>query len=442
MRTKIVTALAFVFFITINAQEKKWTLQECVNYALENNISIKRSELNIELKNEEIINRKSGLYPTVSASTSQRLTFGSAQDRVTFRRVNATSHSTSIGINAGITIFNGFRIINQVEQSRIGLEASKYDLEKLKDDISLTVVNSYLNVLFNKENLKIAKSQIEVSQKQVSQISRLVDAGVQPKSNLLEVEANLANDEQKVVTAQNSLELALLDLAQTLQLDYVGFDVENIAVNTPSELLMYDEALPIYKIAVENRSEIKSAKLNVLGASKGIDIAKSAFLPTLSFNYNFGSAASFLDLASISNKAFFYQLDNNKNNSFSLSLNIPIFSGFRTRSNVNSAKINYEISQFNLEDTKIQLRKIIERAFMDAKAALKTYVAAEKNVTSQELSFKNSQESYNLGVMTSFDFEQVKNRFLNAQSSLINAKYDFVFRTKVLDFYVGKSLID
>ncbi|WP_457611529.1 TolC family protein [Lutibacter sp.] len=442
MRTKIVTALAFVFFITINAQDKKWTLQECVNYALENNISIKRSELNIELKNEEIVNRKSGLYPTVSASTSQRLTFGSAQDRVTFRRVNATSHSTSIGINAGITIFNGFRIINQVEQARIGLEASKYDLEKLKDDISLTVVNSYLNVLFNKENLKIAKSQIEVSQKQVSQISRLVEAGVQPKSNLLEVEANLANDEQKVVTAQNSLDLALLDLAQTLQLDYVGFDVENIIVNTPSELLMYDKALPIYKIALENRSEIKSAKLNVLSASKGIDIAKSGFLPTLSFNYNFGSAASFLDLASISNKAFFYQLDNNKNNSFSLSLNIPIFSGFRVKSNVNSAKINYEISQFNLEDTKIQLRKIIERAFMDAKAALKTYVAAEKNVTSQELSFKNSQESYNLGVMTSFDFEQVKNRFLNAQASLINAKYDFVFRTKVLDFYVGKSLID
>ncbi|VAW21156.1 Efflux transport system, outer membrane factor (OMF) lipoprotein [hydrothermal vent metagenome] len=442
MRTKIVTALAFVFFITINAQDKKWTLQECVNYALENNISIKRSELNIELKNEEIVNRKSGLYPTVSASTSQRLTFGSAQDRVTFRRVNATSHSTSIGINAGITIFNGFRIINQVEQARIGLEASKYDLEKLKDDISLTVVNSYLNVLFNKENLKIAKSQIEVSQKQVSQISRLVEAGVQPKSNLLEVEANLANDEQKVVTAQNSLDLALLDLAQTLQLDYVGFDVENIIVNTPSELLMYDKALPIYKIALENRSEIKSAKLNVLSASKGIDIAKSGFLPTLSFNYNFGSAASFLDLASISNKAFFYQLDNNKNNSFSLSLNIPIFSGFRIKSNVNSAKINYEISQFNLEDTKIQLRKIIERAFMDAKAALKTYVAAEKNVTSQELSFKNSQESYNLGVMTSFDFEQVKNRFLNAQASLINAKYDFVFRTKVLDFYVGKSLID
>ncbi|WP_456378643.1 TolC family protein [Lutibacter sp.] len=442
MRTKIVTILALVFFTIIQAQDKKWTLQECVSYALENNISVKKSELGIQLKNEEINNRKSGFYPTVSASASQRLTFGSAQDGVTFRRVNATSHSTNVGVNAGILIFNGFRIMNQVEQARIGLEASKYDLKKLKDDISLTVVNYYLNVLFNKENLKISKSQIEVSQKQVDQVSKLVDAGVQPKSNLLEAEANLANDAQKVVTAQNSLDLALLDLAQTLQLDYVGFDVENINVDTPSELLMYNEALPIYKIAVENRSEIKSAQLNVMSASKGIDIAKSGFLPSLSFNYNFGSAASFLDLASISNKAFFYQLDDNKNNSFSLSLNIPIFSGFRNKSNVNSAKINYEISQFNLEDTKIQLRKIIERAFMDAKAALKTYVAAEKNVTSQELSFKNSQESYNLGVMTSFDFEQVKNRFLNAQSSLINAKYDFVFRTKVLDFYVGKSLID
>ena len=442
MRTKIVTILALVFFISINAQDKKWTLQECVNHALDNNISVKKSELTIKLRNEDVISRKGNFYPTISASASQNLSFGSAQDRVTFQRVNATSHSTSLGLNAGITVFNGFRIINQFEQAKIGLEASKYDLDKLKDDISLMVVNSYLNVLFNKENLKIAQSQVEVSQQQVNQVSKLVEAGVQPKSNLLEVEASLANDEQKVVTAQNSLDLALLNLSQTLQLNYIGFEIEDIKVGEPSALLMYNEALPIYNIALSNRSEIKSAELNVESAAKGVEIAKSGFLPTLSLNYNFGSAASFLELPLVNNKAFFYQLDNNKSNNFSLSLNIPIFSGFQVKSNVNSAKINQEISQYNLEDSKIQLREIIERAYMDAKAALKTFAAAKKNVTAQDESFKNSQESYNLGVMTSFDFEQVRNRLLNAQSSLINAKYDFVFRTKVLDFYAGKSLID
>jgi len=442
MRTKIVTILALVFFISINAQDKKWTLQECVNHALDNNISVKKSELTIKLRNEDVISRKGNFYPTISASASQNLSFGSAQDRVTFQRVNATSHSTSLGLNAGITVFNGFRIINQFEQAKIGLEASKYDLDKLKDDISLMVVNSYLNVLFNKENLKIAQSQVEVSQQQVNQVSKLVEAGVKPKANLLEVEASLANDEQKVVTAQNSLDLALLNLSQTLQLDYIGFEIEDINVGEPSALLMYNEALPIYNIALSNRSEIKSAELNVESAAKGVEIAKSGFLPTLSLNYNFGSAASFLELPLVNNKAFFYQLDNNKSNNFSLSLNIPIFSGFQVKSNVNSAKINQEISLYNLEDSKIQLREIIERAYMDAKAALKTFVAAKKNVNAQEESFKNSQESYNLGVMTSFDFEQVKNRLLNAQSSLINAKYDFVFRTKVLDFYAGKSLID
>jgi len=442
MRTKIVTILALVFFISINAQDKKWTLQECVNHALDNNISVKKSELTIKLRNEDVISRKGNFYPTISASASQNLSFGSAQDRVTFQRVNATSHSTSLGLNAGITVFNGFRIINQFEQAKIGLEASKYDLDKLKDDISLMVVNSYLNVLFNKENLKIAQSQVEVSQQQVNQVSKLVEAGVKPKANLLEVEASLANDEQKVVTAQNSLDLALLNLSQTLQLDYIGFEIEDINVGEPSALLMYNEALPIYNIALSNRSEIKSAELNVESAAKGVEIAKSGFLPTLSLNYNFGSAASFLELPLVNNKAFFYQLDNNKSNNFSLSLNIPIFSGFQVKSNVNSAKINQEISLYNLEDSKIQLREIIERAYMDAKAALKTFVAAKKNVNAQEESFKNSQESYNLGVMTSFDFEQVRNRLLNAQSSLINAKYDFVFRTKVLDFYAGKSLID
>ena len=284
MRTKIVTILAFVFFLTIHAQEKKWTLQECVNYALDNNISVKKSELTIKLRNEDVVSRKGNLYPRISASASQNLNLGSAQDRVTFQRVNATNHSTSIGVNAGITVFNGFRIINQHEQAKIGFEASKYDLDKLKDDISLMVVNSYLNVLFNKENLKIAQSQIEISQKQVDQISKLVEAGVQPRSNLLEAEANLANDEQKVVSAQNSLDLALLNLTQTLQLDYVGFEIENIEVGEPSELLMYAEALPIYNIALSNRSEIKSAELNVESAAKGIDIAKSGFLPSLSLN--------------------------------------------------------------------------------------------------------------------------------------------------------------
>lgn len=165
-------------------------------------------------------------------------------------------------------------------------------------------------------------------------------------------------------------------------------------------------------------------------------------MPTVSLNYNFGSATSFLDLPSISNRAFFYQLDDNKSNTFTLSLNIPIFAGFQVKSNVNSAKISHEISKYNLEDSKLELRKVIERAFMDAKAALKTFIASDKNVTSQQESFKNSQVSYNSGVMTSFDFEQVKNRLLSAQSSLINAKYDFVFRTKVLDFYAGKSLIE
>lgn len=440
MRTKTLTLLAFIIFFSMQAQDKTWTLQECVNYALENNLSVKQSELTTKLRNENIVSSKGNLYPSVSASISQGMNLGSAQDPVTFQRITSTNYSTSGGIGTRVTIFNGFRLMNQYEQAKIGFEASKYDLEKLKDDISLMVVNSYLNILFIKENLKIAQSQLEISQKQIDQVSKLVDAGVQPKSNLYDVEANLANDEQKIVTAKNSLDLAKLNLSQLLQIDYLGFDVEDINIGEPTESLLYNEALPIYNYAVSNRSEIKSAELDVISAEKGIEIAKAGFLPSLSFSYNFGSAASFLEI--LSNNAFFTQLDDNKSHSFSLSLNIPIFSGFQNKSNVNTAKINHEISQYRLEDSKLQLREIIERAYMDARAALKTYIAAKKNVFSQEEAFKNSQESYNLGVMTSFDFEQVKNRLLNSQASLVNAKYDFVFRTKVLDFYTGKSLID
>jgi len=449
---KIILVLTIAITSFSIAQEKKWTLQECVNYAIENNISIKQAELSNQTNSQEIIASRGQFLPSIGASASHNLNIGS-QEIYTNNFVNQTNHSTNVGVSVSQSIFNGFKNTNLYKQSKLNLEASELELSRIKDDISLNVVNSYLNILFNNENLSVAQSQFLFSEKQLDRVSELVDAGVQPRGNLLDIEATLANDEQRVIAAENNLALARLTLSQLLQLPASGFDVAAIEVGSPSEQLLYENSNSIYSIAVENRSEIKSAKKNIEVAQLSTEISKSGYLPSLSFTYSYGTASRFSNLnrfvddgsgglIEVKEAAIFKQFENNLGHSFGLNLNIPIFSRFQNKTAVAKSKIQEETALLSLEQTKLTLQSNIERAFTDAKAALKTYTAAQKSLSAQRLSFNNAQERYNIGAMNSFDLDQARNKLVNAEASLINAKYDFVFKTKVLDFYAGKSLID
>ena len=439
---KIILGLTIVFTSLSFAQEKQWTLQECVNYALENNISVKQAELSNQTNSQEIIASKGQFLPSISAGASQSLSIGSTLDFVTNNRVSQTTHNTGFNGNVSQNIFNGFRTLNLYKQAKLNLATSELELARIKDDISLNVVNSYLNILFNEENLAVAESQFSFSEKQLERVKDLVDAGVQPKGNLLDVEATLANDEQRVIAAENNLDLAKLTLAQLLQLPLEGFGVSTIDVGSPSEQLLYENSESIFSFAVENRNEIKSAEKRIEIAKLGTEISKSGYYPSLSLGYRYSTGASFSDLENVSNPAFFGQLDDFKSHSISLNLNIPIFSRFQNKTAVTKSRIQEENTLLNLEQAKLTLQSNIERAFTDARAALKTYVAAQKSLTSQKLAFENAQERYNIGAMNSFDLDQARIRLVNAEASLINAKYDFVFKTKVLDFYAGKSLIN
>lgn len=439
---KIILGLTIVFTSLSFAQEKQWTLQECVNYALENNISVKQAELSNQTNSQEIIASKGQFLPSISAGASQSLSIGSTLDFVTNNRVSQTTHNTGFNGNVSQNIFNGFRTLNLYKQAKLNLATSELELARIKDDISLNVVNSYLNILFNEENLAVAESQFSFSEKQLERVKDLVDAGVQPKGNLLDVEATLANDEQRVIAAENNLDLAKLTLAQLLQLPLKGFGVSTIDVGSPSEQLLYENSESIFSFAVENRNEIKSAEKRIEIAKLGTEISKSGYYPSLSLGYRYSTGASFSDLENVSNPAFFGQLDDFKSHSISLNLNIPIFSRFQNKTAVKKSRIQEENTLLNLEQAKLTLQSNIERAFTDARAALKTYVAAQKSLTSQKLAFENAQERYNIGAMNSFDLDQARIRLVNAEASLINAKYDFVFKTKVLDFYAGKSLIN
>ncbi len=425
----------------VSAQQKKWTLEACVKYALENNISIKKTQNSQLTSQQDVKASKGNFFPSVSGSVGERLGIGSGFDQVTNQRINnQTTHSFNYGLSVSENIFNGFRTLNLYKQSLLNQELADLELSRIKDDVSLNVVNAYLNVLFNKENLETAKSQYDFSEKQLTQVKALVDAGTQPRVNIFDAEATLSRDAQQVTISENNFNLALLSLAQLLQVPYNGFDVEIIQIDAPSAALLYNETAPILQYALAHRSEIKIAEKNIENAELNTEISKSGFFPSVNFGYSFSSVWS-ESKEDFFKQAFFRELDINKGHNFNLSVNIPIFSRLQNKTAVAKSKIQEENTALDLEQAKLDLESNIERAFTDAQAALKAYEAAKKSLESQELAFNNSQERYNIGAMTAFDLEQGRVQLINAQSSLINAKYDFIFKTKVLDFYMGKPLV-
>ncbi|WP_347173363.1 TolC family protein [Polaribacter uvawellassae] len=444
MKTKFLVVIALIAFSFSGISQKKWDLKEAVEYALKNNITIKKGELTLEKANQNIIGAKGNFLPNLNASSGANLNFGSTIDPVSNGRISSTSFSSSYSINSSVTIFNGFRLLNTYKSNQLTLIGNQLDLQNIKDDISLNVVNSYLNILFAKENLAVAKVQAEISKKQIEVAKNQVDAGSKPKGELLNAQSAYANDLQTIVSLENTLDIALLGLAQLLQVDPNNFDVAKIDVGAPSASLMFKSPDAVYKKAVETRPEILSAKLQGEYGDLQIAIAKSGFLPSVSASASAGTNFShrFTIFQGQQNDYFFKQLNDNFGYGIGLSVNIPIFNRFQNKVNLNRAIIDKEDSKLNLENAKLSLQQTIQRAFLDAKAALKSYEAARLSLEAQQEAFKNAQQRYTFEAITSFEFDQVRNRLVNAESTLIRAKYDYVFKSKVLKFYYGESVFD
>jgi outer membrane protein len=445
MKTKILAIIAVIAFSFSGQAQKQWSLKECVDHALKNNITIKQNTLNLESLKEDVVAAKGSFLPNLNASSGANLNFGSTIDPVSNGRISSTNFSSSYSLRSGITVFNGFRLLNSYKSAQLGVEKSKLELSKIKDDVSLNVVNSYLNILFAKENLAVAKVQAEISKKQIEVTQNQVDAGSKAKGELLNSKSTYANDVQNVIALENTLNLALLQLAQLLQVDPNGFDVATIDVGVPNASLMYNNADLVYKKAVENRAEILSAKIGIKQAEMNIDIAKSGFLPTVSASASAGTNFSHrytIFQGQRGNDYFFKQLNDNFGYGVGLSISIPIFNRYQNKVNVNKSIINKEQSELALDNAKLNLQQTIQRAFLDAKAALKSYEAAKTSLEAQQEAFKNAQERFNFGAMTLFDFDQVRNRLVNAESTLIRSKFDYVFKSKVLQFYYGESIFE
>ncbi len=452
MRTRILTVFVFIGFLSINAQTKKWSIYECIDYAIENNISIKQQTLNAELAQEDINSAKGNFLPDLRGNASHNYNFGSSigQDGV---RIARDTRGNSFGLNTGITLFDGMRNVNNYEQAKLGLETSQLQKDIIQDDITINILTRYIDILAQKENLTIAQEQVIITKQQIDQIQEFVNAGVRAKADLLDVKAQLASDNETVVNAESAVELALLSLTELLQIPYKDFDIQNVELNISSVSLLYDDADQIYEKAVATRAEIKKAQLDIENSDLNIDIAKGAYYPTLSFGAGLGTSyqhsqgqedlrPTIPDPSDPNNivwvdNGFGQQLSDNLGYNLGFNLSIPIFNRMQTKSNVNKNIINQKRAENSLAQSKQDLYSTVVRAYNSARTSLNQYRASEASVKAQEEAFKNAQESFDLGVMTSFEFEQVRIRLLNAQAAFINAKYNFVFRTKALEYYTG-----
>ncbi len=438
---KISTILIFILSLnTVKAQnDTVWTLQSCVDYALKNNLSVQQTQLDKASSLQDVKAAKWNFLPNVNASASQSYNFGSSID-VTGLRIASNFRSNNYGVNSSVTFFNGFSNVHTLKQAQINTQAQDEALQKMKNDISLNVVNAYLQILFAKEQVNIAVSQLNLTTEEVQRTSELVTGGVLPQGDLLNVKSTLATDNQNLITAKNSLAVASLQLAQLLQLSQSSIKVADVNVNNINQNILNNSIDAIYNKADASFPEIKLAELNISSTKEAISISQANYYPSLKLSYGFNTVyqhrQGFPDFRNYSD-----QLRDNLGNSIALSLNIPIFNRYQFRTNVDKTKIRMQKSQLSLATEKLNLRSSIETAYTDALAASKSYDAAIKSVNAQQLAFDYAQEKFKVGSINSFDFNQSKNSLFSAKSNLIKAKYDFVFKIKILEFYYGIPLV-
>lgn len=451
-----------------------WDLEKCIDYALSNNLQIKQSELNLELTELNQDRNFGAFLPTLNASGSHGYNWGQTIDPFTNSFATERIQSNSFGISTGMTIFNGFQTMNRYKQGDVNIEQGKADLQKMKNDIALNVANAFLNVLFNQEFLNIARFNFESSDEQVKRVQQLVEAGAAPEGNLMEIKAQNASDIAAVVNAENNLNIAKLNLTQLLRLQ--GAEAQNFSIVTPESVepdagsLGASAALAVQN-AVNTFPEIKSAQAGVLAAEQALAISKGGMSPRLAVSFSYGTGYSGANNVPVGEltyqgdqpiglvqntndiviapvfgydefetKPFGDQLGDNINSSLFFQISVPIFNGFNTKTNIAQSKVQQLQASYALEQVEQQLTQDVERAFADALAAYNNYLAAQASVEATTLAFEYAQVQYEAGVINAVDYTNSRIRRDNAQADLIRNKYDYIFRTKVLDFYQGKAL--
>lgn len=444
--------LCLLFFTSLRAQ-KIWSLEDCIVYAYENNISIQQQALNTQYNDNLLKQSKINQLPNLNAGVNQNFLFGRSLDETTYRFTESQRTITSnVNVASSLTLFQGLQQRNTIQQNEFNLMASLQDLEKLKNNISMQLASGYLQILFNMEILEVAEIQHETTLQQVERTSKLVEAGSLARGSLFEIQAQAASEELNVIEAENALDISYLTLTQMLDLDSVGeFEIEipefGDVAREPITLTI-DE---VYQEGLGVLPRIRSAELQVKSAEKGLNIAQGGRSPSLILRGSYGTGYSdarqlLVGLDPELNPVwedypFWDQMKDNRNIAFTFGLNIPIFNKTMISTNISNSKLNVLNYELALETSKMDLYKSIQQAYADAKASRRAYLATETALVSMEESFKYTEEKYEVGLVNAVDYNIEKTRLTNTQSNLVQAKYDYIFKMKVLDFYRGIPII-
>lgn len=414
---------------SVSAQ--KYSLEECVNIALENNRNIKQQMINKQQREIAYSQAKNDLLPSLNGSAGQSFVFGRSIG-LTNTYENTNSSQTSFGLGANITLFDGLKMKYNIDARRAELGAADADFEKFKDDIEMSVATAFLQVLLQKELVSIAAEQVEVTKAKIGRQEELIESGKMARGEIYELEAQQAREEQSLVQSESNLKLALLDLAQIMELE----DYNNIDVDAPPiEDIINNGNLISAENIVQNammiRPEIEAAELRLESSLMEVKIAKSRHYPTLSFGANMGTG--YYNMGSRPNDAFSKQIKNNISNNLSFNLQIPIFNKFQTQNSVRSARLTAENSRIEIDKVKIDLRKRIEQAFENAKGAHSKWLATQKAEKAGQESFRFTEERYNSGRANAFELFQAKSYLAKTLAEKAQAKYEYAFRLKILE---------
>lgn len=443
IRLIIITALTITLSSASNAQ-KMWTLEDCINYAIENNITVKRQELTAESAERNYFQSKMELIPNVNANGSHFYNSGKAINYETYSYVNEKFQGGNLSLTGEIDIFTGLQTFNTIKKTKLDFLLQLENVEKVKNDITINVSTAYLQILLNKELKDNAQEQLDITLDQIEKTKKLFEIGNAAKGDLLQIKSQAAAEKATLTNADNNLKISYLDLSQLLNLEETAdFEIEFPVIPDITSADEVSSVNYIFNDAVEFLPEIKSAELQLKSFEKNLAISKGAISPTLSIGYQYSSRYSELN-TDIENPdddyPFSSQIPDNSSQAYFISLRIPIFNNWRNGTAISQAKINLSDSRLNLDLQKQNLYKSIQQARTQAIASMGRYKANLEAVESMQEAFRYTEQKYEVGLVDILEYKTAKIQLNQTKSDLSQAKYEYIFRTKILDFYRGKQI--
>ena len=430
---RLFLSIAFAtLFLTADAQQR-WTLSECINYAVEHNVNIRQQQNTIEQSEINLNTAKMNRLPSVDAQVNQSWNFGrglSADNTY----VNRTTSSTSFNVGANMILFNGFQNVRNIELSKLQLDAATADLGRAKEDLGIQVTSAYLEVLYADEILQVAENQKSLSEFQLTMRQKLLENGKASESDVVQAKSQVAQDQLSIVQAENNYRLALLELSQLLELP----SPDSLLIEKPdtNDVLQAIASIEdVYADALNNKSVIKADELRIQSAEKEISIAKAGYYPTLSLSGGVGS--NYYTVNGFDNDNFSKQMSNNFSQYIALSLNVPIFNKFATRNRVRSSKLQYDSQNLQLESDKKILYKEVQQAYYSAVASESKYSASISAEESAAAAFELMSKKYENGKASQTEYNESRTQWMKAVADRIQAKYEYMFKSKILDYYRG-----